>query len=230
MNVINKGDVMKLKKIFFIFLFILLFFNCESAYAKLKCSYQKAGRYIDIIVDKGEISVYNNKKLVNHYLQFEITEEGGCPKEIYTSGKNNIYIFDAQPSVSSGVSNYHDRFELNSQITNAKVSCGSGQGMVTGIPKKIPELTSFAITVVQVAVPVILVIMGAIDLFKGITAQKEDEMKKGQQMFIKRLAVGAIIFLIVIVVKFIISIVADTNQANIVDCIDCFVSNACGKE
>lgn len=109
-----------------------------------------------------------------------------------------------------------------------KVYCGKkNEGGITGIPRKIPELTSYAVTLIQIAIPIILVIMGSLDLFKGITAGKEDDMKKGQKMFIKRLAVAAIIFFVVIIVKFFISIVADTNVSNMVDCIDCFISNDC---
>jgi len=65
------------------------------------------------------------------------------------------------------------------------VSCGNG--MIDKIPSMIPKVISVIYNVIQVAVPVILVIMGSLDLMKGITAQKEDEMKKGQQMFIKDL-------------------------------------------
>lgn len=104
-----------------------------------------------------------------------------------------------------------------------KVSCGN----VTDIPRKIPELTSMVVTIVQIAVPVILVVMGSMDLFKGITAQKEDEIKKGQQMFIKRLVVGALIFFVVVIAKLLISVVADTGSTNIIECIDCFLSNSC---
>lgn len=107
------------------------------------------------------------------------------------------------------------------------VDCGN----VTDIPKKIPELTSFAVTVIQIAVPIILVIMGSIDLFKGITAQKEDEMKKGRQMFIKRLIVAAIIFFVIAITKFFVSIVSDSDDKdNITDCIDCFLSKTCKNE
>ena len=102
-----------------------------------------------------------------------------------------------------------------------KVSCGN----VTGIPEKIPELTSFAITVIQIAIPIVLVVMGALDLFKGLSAQKEDEIKKGQQMFIKRLIYAAIIFFVVVIAKLLISVVADsTTSNNIAECIDCFLS------
>ena len=107
--------------------------------------------------------------------------------------------------------------------TTSKVSCGN----VTGIPSKIPYLTSLALIIIQVAVPVILVIMGAMDLFKGVTAQKEDEIKKGQQLFIKRLIVGALIFFVVVIAKLLVSVVADSSSFNIVDCIDCFIDNSC---
>ena len=102
-----------------------------------------------------------------------------------------------------------------------KVSCGN----VTGIPEKIPELTSFAITIIQIAIPIVLVVMGSLDLFKGLSAQKEDEIKKGQQMFIKRLIYAAIIFFVVVIAKLLISVVADsTTSNNIAECIDCFLS------
>ena len=106
-----------------------------------------------------------------------------------------------------------------------KVSCGN----VTGIPKKIPELVSFMITVIYVAIPIVLVIMGSIDLFKGITAGKDDEIKKSQQIFIKRLILAGIIFFVVVIVKFLISVIASTNKTNIIECIDCFISGDCEK-
>ena len=108
-----------------------------------------------------------------------------------------------------------------SVIAAPKVSCGN----VTDIPRKIPELTSMVITMIQIAVPVILVVMGSMDLFKGVTAQKEDEIKKGQQLFIKRLIVAGIIFFVVVIAKLVISIVAESSSSNIIDCIDCFTDS-----
>lgn len=136
--------------------------------------------------------------------EFDLKEGSKCPKEFKATSLQNF-----------------ERENLS------KVSCGSGPGSFSDIPKKIPELTSYIITVLYVAIPVLLVIMGSIDLFKGIMSQKDDEMKKGQQMFIKRLIVAVLIFFIVVIMKFLISVIADTNQANIVDCIDCFISNEC---
>ena len=85
----------------------------------------------------------------------------------------------------------------------SKVDCGN----ITDIPKKIPELTSYAMRLVQIAVPIIFVIVGSLDLFKGLTSQKEDEIKKGQQAFVKRLIIAILIFFIVVIVKLVISVV-----------------------
>ena len=95
------------------------------------------------------------------------------------------------------------------------------------IDAKIPNTVHTIIVVIKIAVPVLLVIFGMLDLFKGITAQKEDEIKKGQQMFIKRLIVGALIFFVVVIAKLLISVVADTSSADIIECVDCFLSNEC---
>ncbi len=115
---------------------------------------------------------------------------------------------------------------IYAKIKMDRVSCGN----ITGIPAKIPELVSFAITLIQIAVPVILVVMGSIDLFKGITAQKDDEVKKGQQMFVKRLLIAALIFFVIVIAKFLISIIADNSSTNIIDCIDCFMDDKNCKE
>lgn len=108
-----------------------------------------------------------------------------------------------------------------------KVSCGN----ITNIPAKIPELSHYIVNLLQVAVPVILVIFGSIDLFKGIMASKEDEIKKGQHIFIKRLIIAIVIFFVVAIVKFIVSML-DTKQGNqnIVECIDCFISGECSSQ
>ena len=95
---------------------------------------------------------------------------------------------------------------------------------------KIPNTVHTIIVVIKIAVPVLLVIFGMLDLFKGIIAQKEDEIKKGQQMFIKRLILGALIFFVIVIVKFAISLVADSSTSNIVECIDCFVDNDCKRQ
>lgn len=108
---------------------------------------------------------------------------------------------------------------------NDKVSCGS----IGSFNKKIPEITSWLISLVEIAIPVILAIIGAIDFVKGITSQKEDEAKKGQQMFLKRIITAIIIFFIVAFGKLVVNVFSsgDVESGNVIDCIDCFISNDC---
>ena len=107
-----------------------------------------------------------------------------------------------------------------------KTSCGN----IKGIPEKIPQITSYIITIMQVAVTVILVIIGTIDLFKGITSSKEEEMKKGQQSFVKRLITAALVFFVVLIAKLLVGAIDNKNSGNVISCIDCFISNRCGEK
>ena len=105
-----------------------------------------------------------------------------------------------------------------------KVACGN----LTGIPSKLPSLTSEVFTIIEIAVPVLLVIMGTIDLFKGITADKEDEMVKGRKMFIKRLITGVLVFFIIAITKMVIGFLDnDKSSVTVISCMDCFISNQC---
>ena len=109
-------------------------------------------------------------------------------------------------------------------------SCGGKDGaIIEKIPSIIPRISASLYNAVMVIVPVILIIMGSIDLVKGIASQKEDEMKKGRDTFVKRLIGAVLVFLIVLLVKIFIGMIAGTsaNRNRIVHCIDCFISNTC---
>lgn len=112
--------------------------------------------------------------------------------------------------------------------TVSYVKCGAKktQGL-SKFPKKFPELTSFVVSILEVAVPVLLVLMGVFDLVRAISAGKEDEIKKAQSTFIKRLITGALVFFIIAIVKLLINILDSKGAAGIIDCVNCFVSNSC---
>ena len=115
--------------------------------------------------------------------------------------------------------------ETYNNYTSSVTSCGGG--MLTKIPTVIPSVISILYIVIQIAVPVILVIIGSLDLMKGITASKEDEIKKGQQLFIKRLISAVLVFLVFIIVKLLISVVAYNTSSEIMECADCFIRKNC---
>ena len=92
------------------------------------------------------------------------------------------------------------------------------------IDVKLPNIIHTVIVAIKIAVPILLVIFGMLDLFKGISAQKEDEIKKGQHMLIKRLIAGALVFLIISIVQIVVSFVAGND--GIMTCASCFLNGA----
>ena len=111
-------------------------------------------------------------------------------------------------------------------ITHIKVFAATyvNCGKIKSLPYKVLELSNFVVDVMQVAVPVILVLMGTVDLVKAVASQKEDEIKKAQGIFIKRLIMGALVFFVVVIVKLLVSVIGNTD--GIWGCVECFIDNA----
>ncbi len=83
------------------------------------------------------------------------------------------------------------------------------------------EISTFIhniILLIKIAVPIVLVILGMIDLGKGVVASKEDEIKKGQHTFIKRLIAGIIVFFIVSLTQLVIGIIDKESAGEFWNC------------
>ena len=112
---------------------------------------------------------------------------------------------------------------------NDVISCGNG--LIDNVPSGVPKVTHIIYNIIQVAVPVLLVLFGSMDLIKAVVAGKDDEIKKSQSIFIKRLISALIVFFVFIVVKLLVSVVADNNSnnsaSNIIKCTECFIEAKC---
>ena len=65
-----------------------------------------------------------------------------------------------------------------------------------GIDSNLANIIHYVYLGIQVVIPVLLIIFGMIELGKAITAQKEDEIKKAQAGFLKKLILAVIVFLV----------------------------------
>ncbi len=93
------------------------------------------------------------------------------------------------------------------------------------VDANIVRVVHSVIVLIQIVAPILLVIFGMLDLAKGVMAQKEDEIKKGQQTFIKRLITAAIIFFVIALVRMLVSFVTgDGSDSEIMTCIDAFIN------
>lgn len=104
-------------------------------------------------------------------------------------------------------------------LMDVEYTCGGTNLVFSGT---FPYLVSTIITIIKIAVPILLIIFGMLDLGKAVIAAKEDEIKKGQQIFIKRLISAAIIFFVISIVQLLVSFVA--GDEGIMTCASCFIN------
>jgi uncharacterized membrane protein HdeD (DUF308 family) len=88
-------------------------------------------------------------------------------------------------------------------------------------------LVGTAYTLIKVFVPILLILFGALDIGKAVMAQKEDDIKKGWQTFLKRLIQAAILFFIFTIVQIVISVIASGDSATVTGAMDCVLNKSC---
>lgn len=71
------------------------------------------------------------------------------------------------------------------------------------------QIVGYILLVFKIAIPVLLIIYGIIDLGKAVIASKDDEIKKAINSLIKRAIASVIIFLLPTLVTFIMGIISD---------------------
>jgi hypothetical protein len=62
------------------------------------------------------------------------------------------------------------------------------------------------ITITKIAIPILLIGLGVADFTKAVFSNSEDNMKKTQEKFIKRVLIGICIFLIPTLLQFVLTI------------------------
>ncbi len=68
------------------------------------------------------------------------------------------------------------------------------------------------IPLIQIGVPIILIVLGTIDLGKAVIASKEDEIKNAQKMLVKRAIYAVAIFFVATIVTLVFSLFASTGD------------------
>lgn len=93
------------------------------------------------------------------------------------------------------------------------------------VPDIILRLVHYVIIAIQIAVPIILIVMGMLDLGKAVMAGKEDEIKKNQTLFMKRIIAAVIVFLVVAAVQMVFGLLSKAGTGgDTIKCIDTILS------
>ena len=74
------------------------------------------------------------------------------------------------------------------------------------IPDYILNTISYVIDFIKIGIPLLLIIFGMLDLAKGVVAKKDEDMKKYQRLFLKKLIAGAMVFFVVSITIFLLKL------------------------
>ncbi len=104
------------------------------------------------------------------------------------------------------------------------VGCG---GIVTGMPKPVPQLTSIAYTLLIIATPIVLIAFSIIALVKAITGGTQDEIMKAKGKLIRKFIAAGIVFFVAGIVQFVVARAANASEKQtVMDCLNCFLYNS----
>lgn len=111
-------------------------------------------------------------------------------------------------------------------MINALVYCGG-----VDIPDVIPNMVHMLILGIQIFIPIVLIVLGMLDMGKAVMSNDEKVMKENQNKLIKRIIYAILVFLIVAIVRTVVGMVTsvggeDTlvDDGSIKNCIHVFVS------
>lgn len=87
-------------------------------------------------------------------------------------------------------------------LADTDVDCRPGSTLVNVI-----AIVRLVMNIICIAVPIIMILMGTIDLFKAVTAGKDDDIKKKQKALITRIIAGVLVFLVPTIVSVLMNLI-----------------------
>ena len=126
---------------------------------------------------------------------------------------------------------WNSKYNFCSPTGLAYLSCGDSKEtneQAYDIPVMIPRLVSYFIIILKTVTPIVLIVMGMVQIIKAIASSNDDEIKKAKSALIKKLIAAVLVFFSVSIVQFIIDQVADDSEDGSVSaCMACFINNNC---
>ncbi len=87
-------------------------------------------------------------------------------------------------------------------LADTDVDCQTGSTLVNVI-----AIVRLVMNIICVAVPIIMILMGTLDLFKAVTAGKDEDIKKKQKALITRIIAGVLVFLVPTIVSVLMNLI-----------------------
>ena len=77
------------------------------------------------------------------------------------------------------------------------------------LESEVYQTIQYILMIIKIVIPIIIVVLGLVDLTKAVVANKEDDMKKAQDALIKRIIIGVVIFMLPTLVDIVVKLLAN---------------------
>ncbi len=115
-------------------------------------------------------------------------------------------------------------FFLFIHVDAAEMITYMGCGNQKGIAYDLPGFVRNIITIIQIMVPIILILIGSVDLFKVVFGNDKDDLGKAIAKLVKRSIFAAAVFFSVVLVKLLLALLGKDNDSFLA-CVSCFTSD-----
>lgn len=88
-------------------------------------------------------------------------------------------------------------------------------------------LLGVVVAVIRIAVPIILIVIGMVDLVKALTSQDDKQIKSATSLIVKRVVIAIAIFLVPTVVRLVMNLISQNEYQQCINCVTSVWSSGC---
>ena len=94
--------------------------------------------------------------------------------------------------------------------------CGSGDADLSAVF----GIIGWVVQGIKIIVPIMLILFGMLQMAQAVMSQKEDAIKKAQSGLINKIISAVVVFLVITLVTFLMSVIGDDSWQACMNCID----------
>ena len=152
------------------------------------------------IFDSDGIWGFNTSSEAETFRQESIQSDNNL--SAWPSGITNITKEEFEANIERNVTNYSQKYSVGGIYQEGTDNDGNNILKCSELfDQSIIDLINDVLKYPRFIVPIIVIVLGTLDFFKAVIAGKEDEMKKAQKTFIKRVIIGVLVFLVPVLIN-----------------------------
>ena len=163
----------------------------KASCSKINTRTGQISTFLNQYTDESNKTTYHNKKLVNSYKK-TVNEITSLCRQVLEYENFDEPCLSACLDINDVIANWNESFGVESSKNN----CGFSQKLVAWILNILKWI--------KYIIPVAVIVLGILDFIKATASDKDDDMKKAQGRFVKRLIAAALIFLVPLLIEFVL--------------------------